>query len=246
MIKAKRVSFLNVPVDIIDSESVSEAVEGFIQNGQRKYIVFLTLDKVLKARRDSEYNRYLREASLILPVSLAIIHGLRFQKKGDATRYNPYEMIIRMCMLLEKCNKNLYLLGSHIDDLLEAEKNLKVSFRQLKIIGRCAGYFDQNKEADIITAVKKSSPSLVFLGKGLPGKEKWIPKNMKEMNPTLFVWIDNYLEIFSGKEKNASKKLFQMGLESWVGLGHKPWKIIKIFPYLYFKVLVLMYKIFGL
>jgi N-acetylglucosaminyldiphosphoundecaprenol N-acetyl-beta-D-mannosaminyltransferase len=244
--KAKRVSFLNVPVDIIDNESLFEAIEGSIQNGQRKYIVFLTIDKVLKARRDAEYNRYLREASLILPVSLGIIHGLRFQKKGEAFRYNPYELIIKLCMTVEKLNKNLYLLGSHIEDLLEAEKNLKVSFPQLKIIGRCAGYFNREKEIDIITAVKKSSPSLIFLGKGLPGKEKWILRNVKDMHPSLYVWIKNYLEIFSGKEKNSSKKLFKMGLETWAGFSHRPWRILKVVPYLYFKLLVLIYRIFGL
>jgi N-acetylglucosaminyldiphosphoundecaprenol N-acetyl-beta-D-mannosaminyltransferase len=245
VIKAKRVSFLNVPVDIVEPDTVLELAENYIQNGQRKYIAFLTIDKLLQARVDNEYNRYLREAALILPVSLGIVKGLRFHKKGVAARYNPYEMIIRLCMLAEKLNKNVYLLGSHYDDLLEAEKNLKVSFPKIKIIGRCAGYFNQQKESDIIIAVKKSSPSLIFLGKGLPGKEKWISRNAKNMNPGLFVWIENYLEIFSGKEKNASKQLFRMGMESLAGMVYKPWRSFRLFPYLYFKFLVLVFKILG-
>lgn len=245
MTKVKRVSFLNVPVDIVDSDEALAIAEGFIQNGQRKYIAFLTIEKLLKARFDLEYNRYLREASLILPVSLGIIRGMRFHNKGTAIRYNPYEMIIRFCTLIEKHNKNMYLLGSHYEDLLEAEKNLKVSFPQLKIIGRCAGYFSQEKESDILVAIKKSSPALIFLGKGLPGREKWILRNLKNMNPGLFVWIENYLEIFSGKEKNASKKLFKLGMESFAGNVFKPLKWLKVLPYLYFKILVLVFKIIG-
>ena len=67
----------------------------------------------------------------------------------------------------------------------------------------------------------------------------------KNMNPGVFVWIDNYLEIFSGKEKNASKKLFKSGLESLTERVYRPWRLLKVIPYIYFKLLVLFYKILG-
>jgi N-acetylglucosaminyldiphosphoundecaprenol N-acetyl-beta-D-mannosaminyltransferase len=244
--KPKRISFLNVPVDLVGPDDLYTVIEDYIQNGQRRYIVLLTLDKLLRARVDAEYNRYVREAALVLPVSLAIVKGIRFQKKGIASRYNPYEFIIRLITIAEKFARNVYILGSRIEDLLETEKNLKVSFPHIRVIGRCAGYFGPEKERDIILAVKKSSPALVLLGKGLPGKEKWLFRNIKSMNPGIFVWIDNYIEIFSGTEKSVSKNMFAMGLESFPSIIARPWQFFKIFPYLYFKILVIIYRIFAL
>lgn len=245
MQKVKRINFLNVPVDIVDKETVPRVIEDFLQDNEKHHIVLLTVDKLLRGRIDSEYNRCLREASLVLPVSSGIIRGIRFQQKGEATRYNPYEFIIRLFTLTAKLQKTSYLLGSQREDLMEAEKNLKVSFPDLKVIGRFTGYFRGNMETNVVLSIKKSSPSLLVVGKGVPGKEKWIFRNKKSFNPGIYLWIDNYFEIFSGREKNISKNLFKLGLESMSGFFRKPWKLFRIFTFLYFKFLVLVHRIMG-
>ena len=98
-------------------------------------------------------------------------------------------------------------------------------------------------EKNVVLAIKKSSPALVLAGKGLPGKEKWIFRNKKLFNPGVYLWVDNHIEIFSRKEQRTSKKLFKIGLESMAGFYKKPWKIFRIFIFLYFKFLVLVHKI---
>ena len=128
---------------------------------------------------------------------------------------------------------------------MEAEKNLKVSFPNIKIIGRFTGFFNKEMEKKIILTIKKSSPALLVVGKGVSGREKWIHRNKNEFNPGVYFWIDNYIEIFSGSEKNISKRMFQLGIESLSGFFRKPWKLFRIFPFLYFKFLVLVYKILG-
>jgi N-acetylglucosaminyldiphosphoundecaprenol N-acetyl-beta-D-mannosaminyltransferase len=246
VLKIKRKTFLGIPVDIIDPDTAYEKIEGFLQDGKNHQIILLTTDKIFKAKMDQVYNRCVREASLILPVSSGIIKGARFHDKGDLFRYNPYEFIIKVFMILERLEKTVYILGSRREDLMEAEKNLKVSFPTLKIIGRFTGYFKKDMEKKIVLTIKKSSPSLLVVGKGVPGNEKWISKNKNEFNPGVSIWIDNYLEIFSGKEKNISKKMFKIGLENMSGLLRKPWKIFRIFSFIYFKFLVLLYKILEL
>jgi N-acetylglucosaminyldiphosphoundecaprenol N-acetyl-beta-D-mannosaminyltransferase len=245
VIQIKRRRFLGIPVDIADPDSAYKTIEGFLKDGEKHQIILLTIDKILKARVDPEYNKCVREASLILPVSSGIIRGARFHNKGELFRYNPYEFIIKLFMILEKNERTIYLLGSRKEDLMEAEKNLKVSFPDLKIIGRFAGFFNKEMEKKIVLTIKKSSPALLAVGKGVPGKEKWIHRKKEDFNPGIYVWIDNYIEIFSGSEKNISKPLFRLGLESMSGFFKKPWKIFRIFSFLYFKFLVLMYKILG-
>jgi N-acetylglucosaminyldiphosphoundecaprenol N-acetyl-beta-D-mannosaminyltransferase len=243
--RVRRINFLNVPVDIVDTDTVFQVIEDFLQDTEKHQIVLLNVDKLLKGRIDDEYNRCLREASLVLPVSTGIVRGIRFQKKGEATRYNPYEFIIRLFILIEKLQKTAYLLGSQKEDLMEAEKNLKVSFPDLKVIGRFAGYFKGNMEDNVILTIRKSSPAILFVGRGVPGKEKWVFRNKKNFNPGVYIWIDNYFEIFSGREKNMSKHLFKLGLESMAGFFRKPWKVFRIFIFFYFKLLVLVHRIMG-
>jgi len=241
--KTTRISFLDVPVDLIEKEYLFEKLDEMVREGNKHQIVLLNISKLLKAKVNKEYHRFLREASLILPVSKGIIAGIRFQKKGEATRYNPYEIIIKLLSNVESYFKGVYLLGSRIQDLIEAEKNIKGSFPTLKVIGRFSGYFKRKMENDIKTSIRKSAPAVILAGNGVKGKELWLYRNTIDFNPGISLWVDNYLDIFAGKDKNITKRMFNLGLESCTELFVKPWKFLLIFPYIYFKILVLIYKI---
>ncbi|MBN2735338.1 MAG: WecB/TagA/CpsF family glycosyltransferase [Spirochaetales bacterium] len=241
--KPKRIRFLNVPVDNIDKESLSVYLEELLKNGGQHQIVLLSTKKLFKARRNKDYFRALNEATLVLPVSTGITKGLKFQKKGDVTRYNPYELIIRIFMAVEKMNKTAYLLGAHQDDLKEAEKNIKISFPKLKIIGRFSGYFKKDMEENVVLAIKKSAPALLFAGRGIKGAEIWLAEHKKNFNDGLCLYADNFLEVFAGREKRVSKEIFNMGLENMSGVIYKPWLLLRFFSFLYLKFLTLIYRI---
>lgn len=67
---AMRMQLLDVPVDGLDQDQALKCVEGFLLDGQRHQIVFLSLERLLAARWNAEFRRCLREASLVLPISL--------------------------------------------------------------------------------------------------------------------------------------------------------------------------------
>jgi N-acetylglucosaminyldiphosphoundecaprenol N-acetyl-beta-D-mannosaminyltransferase len=242
----KRLSFLNVPVDALELDQTLKTMESYLQDAQGHQIVLLTSRKLLRSRRDLDYLQCLRKSDLVLPVSKGVIKGARFQKKRALHRYNPFEFIIRLLGLAEKLDQSIYLLGSRKEELEQAEKNLKVSFPDLKVVGRYSGYFDKTMERNIVLAIRKASPGFLLVGRGVPDQDKWIARNRQHFNPGVYIWVDNCFEIFSGKERNISKQVFKMGMESVADLPKRPWKIFKIFPFLYFKLLVLIYRIRGL
>ena len=242
----RRTSFLGVPVDGLELEGALKTMESYLQDAQGHQIVLLTTKKILKARRDLDFLRCLRKSDLVLPVSKGIIKGARFQNKRALNRYNPFEFIIRLLTLAERLDQSIYLLGARKEELEKAEKNLRISFPELKVVGRYAGYFDKSMEKNIVLAIRKASPGFLLVGKGVSDQDNWIARNRQHFNPGVYVWVENCFEIFSGKERNISKQMFRIGLESSADLLRRPWKIFRIFPFLYFKLLVLVYKIRGL
>lgn len=242
----RRVSFLSVPVDALELDQSLKTMESYLQDAQGHQVVLLTAQKLLKSRRDLDYLRCLRKSDLVLPVSKGIIKGARFQKKPALHRYNPFEFIIRLLALAEKLDQSIYLLGSRKEDLEQAEKNLKVSFPNLKVVGRYSGYFDKTMERNIVLAIRKASPGFLLVGRGVPDQDKWIARNRQHFNPGVYIWVDNCFEIFSGKERSIPKQVFKIGMESVADIPKRPWKILKIFPFLYFKLLVLIFRIRGL
>lgn len=244
--KVKRVKVLDVPVDAVDPEVAGKAIEELLGNSQANQIVFLSLRRLLRARHDPELMRCLREAALILPTSLPIVQGAAVLGTGRLSLFNPFEFIIRILSVIEKCKGSVYLLGTRKSLLETAEVNLLGSFHGIRVVGRFYGFFPRAVEGDIVTAIKKSSPSLLLVGTGVPGKERWLLRHKKELNPGISLWADNCFEVFAGTEKQVSRKLHASGLGILSGIGRKPWRLAVIFPYLWYLILLLVYKIFRL
>jgi N-acetylglucosaminyldiphosphoundecaprenol N-acetyl-beta-D-mannosaminyltransferase len=242
----KRIKVLNVPVDAIGADATPQVVAELLDNGQHNQIVFLSLRGLLRARHDAELMRCLRDAALILPVSLPIVQGARFLGAGSLTLFNPFEYIIRILSVIEKAKGAIYLLGARKEVLEVAEENLKGSFHEIRVVGRFYGFFPRGVEGDIVTAIKKSSPAMVLVGTGVPGRDKWILKHRKELNPGISLFAASCFEIFAGREKQTSKKLHAIGLGALSGISRRPWRLAAVFPYLYYLVLLLGYKIFKL
>ena len=90
----ERINFMNVPLDILKEDDIEKVIRNLARDGMRNQIVFLDFYEFMKARRDSERQRMLKEAALVLPVSKTLVRGSRFLKKGTLVRYMPSSLTI--------------------------------------------------------------------------------------------------------------------------------------------------------
>jgi len=242
----RRIKVLGVPVDEISAENSLKLVDELLKGSERNQIVLLRIRDLLRARHDLEFHRMLKEAALILPVSKGIVAGASFLRAGKLIRFRPFEFLIRVLTLIEERNKTVYLIGGRKDTIEQAERNLKASFPGMRIVGRFSGFLNRDQEKNVILVIKKSSPSLLICGSGLPGKTKWIVRHKRDFNPGIYIWADNCFEIFAGKERQPPRGLYNIGLESLHEIKKKPWIILRIFPYIYFLLLLIIYRVFKL
>ncbi|MDA3938612.1 MAG: WecB/TagA/CpsF family glycosyltransferase [Spirochaetia bacterium] len=239
----KRIFLLNVPVDIVSEDHLEDVISDLLLDKGKHQIVFLTLRGLLKARGNSEYADTVRKAGLVIPISKRILKGAKFLGRTEPVRYMPFDFVIKLLGILEKHHHSLYLAGSKPSELQVTTNNLRDSFPGLGIVGRYAGYFEKKVEENMILAIKKASPSLILVGNGIPGRSNWFLKNMNNLNPGLFLWCGNCFDIFSGKKKKISKKSWESGsFAFWEGIRN-PWKVFMVFPYIYYLLLLLIYKI---
>jgi len=240
----ERVDFLKVPVDIVSPENLSEVVYDLLTEKKELNIVLLSLWDLLRARRNGDYRYYVTRASLVIPISKSLISGIKFITGKKAHRYMPFDFIVSMLTILENREFSCYLLGGRTKVLLKTEKNIKQTFPRLRIVGRFTGNFRRQDEATIIKAIKKASPSLLLVGKGVRGKERWIAKNNINLGPGMRLWCSDIFDVFAEKKKHPSRSSFDKGLE-WVSYCFQnPFKFFRIFPYIGYKFLLLFYKLF--
>jgi len=242
--KKQRVNLLDVPVDIISPDQLSSFVYDLLKEEKEHNIILLSLWDLLRAKMSDEYSTYVRRAALVIPISRSIISGVKFLTGKKAFQYMPFDFIISMLTILETRELSCYLLGGKNRILLKTEKNIRQTFPRLRIVGRYPGYFKKQDEATIIKAIKKASPSLLLVGKGIRGKERWIARNNMLLGKGMRLWCSDIYDVFAEKKKHPSRAAFDNGLD-WIGhCFHNPLKFFRIFPYLYYKIMLLINRLF--
>jgi N-acetylglucosaminyldiphosphoundecaprenol N-acetyl-beta-D-mannosaminyltransferase len=244
-VERQSIKLLNVPIDIIAPEQLGDLVYELLRDKKAHNIVLLSLWDLIRARRSGDYRSYVLRASLVIPISKSLVSGIKFLTGKKAYRYMPFDFIVSLLTILEAREFSCYLLGGKTKIILKTEKNIRQTFPKLRIVGRFPGYFKRHDEATIIKAIKKASPSLLLAGKGIRGEEKWIARNNLALGDSgMRLWCSDIFDVFAEKKKHPSRSAFDHGFE-WIGYTfQKPYKFFRIFPYISYKILLLIYRLF--
>ena len=243
--KMTRIELLGVPVDVCPPEKLEEEILEILKKDGHKQIVFLTIWDLLRARnKKKDFGDCLRDADLILPVSKSILKGARFLKLDVPVRYNPFNTVIQILNTLDHHYKSVYLLGGRKKTVQKAEHNVRDTFRQLRIVGRYVGYFPKSSEPDVVQAIRKASPSLVIVSEGIKEKNLWSYHRREKFSSSIFLYYKDCLGIFAGRIRRVSEKTFAAGKEVWTEIAHKPGKIFLIFPFTWYKILLIFTFLF--
>jgi N-acetylglucosaminyldiphosphoundecaprenol N-acetyl-beta-D-mannosaminyltransferase len=244
-LQRERVHLLKVPVDILPPDRLTEVIYEFLAAGTGRNIVLLSLWDLLRARRIGEYRSFVLNAGLVIPISKSLIGGIRFLTGKTAVRYMPFDFAVNLLTILEDRELSVYLLGGKLRVLQITEKNIRQTFPRLRVVGRYIGGFKRQEESTILQAIRKASPSLLLVGRGVGGGEQWIAKNNKHLGGGLRLWCSDLFEVFAERKKRPSRKTFDRGLE-WVGYCFRnPLKFFRLFPYCYYKILLVIYRLFN-
>ena len=239
----ERINLLKVPIDILPPDQLEDYILELAKSNEPKNIVLLSLWDLLRARRNGEYRNYVLDAALVIPISKSLVGGARFITKKTPVRYMPFNFIVAVLTALEKREHSVYILGGKRTTLKKAENNIKQTFPKLRIVGRFTGRFKHQDEPVILEAVRKAAPSLLLVGSRIRGREKWLARYNKQ-NPGMRLWGSDILEVFAEQRKRPSASAFNKGME-WFGFCvRNPLRIFRFFPYMYYKILLVIYRLF--
>jgi N-acetylglucosaminyldiphosphoundecaprenol N-acetyl-beta-D-mannosaminyltransferase len=240
----KRVEVLKVPVNIVPREDLEIVIFELLEKKNGDNIVLLSLWDLLRARRNGEFRNYLQNATLVLPISKSLVSGMRFLTGQTPARYMPFDFIVNILTILERRELSVYLLGGKPRVLALAEKNIRQTFPKLRIIGRFPGIIKKQTEETVLQVIRKSAPSLLLIGRGVPGRERWVAKNTYRLNAGLRLWCSDIYDVFAKRRKRPSHAVFDRGFE-WIGFCiQNPIRFFRIFSYIRYIFLLLFYKLF--
>lgn len=239
----KRIHLLDVPMDILPPEKLEEVLLGLLERPGTKQIILLSVWDFLKARRNAKFLECLVNAELVLPISRSLLKGAAFLNLEKPIRYNPFSTVISCLAILDTHYKSLYLFGGRKRALIRAEKNVHITFRNIRLVGRYVGHYPRDTEKDIISAMYKATPSFVLVSEGVKEKDCWAYNRRNNFSSSLFLYNKDIINIFAKRAKRIPPAIFDRGLEIWIEILHNPFKIFLVLPYIWYKLLLLWGKL---
>ncbi len=240
-----RTNVARVAVDSIPEEAFAGAVEHMLSDEDYHHFVFLRTWDLLRARRDARFRQYVRNSALSIPASPTLIRAARFLRRPQLYFYTPFDFVVRLLGVLEERGRSVYLLGGDKFQLHKVEQNIKLTFPGLRIVGRYTGYYPEEFERNIVTAIKKSAPDFLLVGPGIPGHDLWIFTHRKLFNPGTAVASSEVFDIFGDRKKRSARTPGKRTLEAIKTVIQKPWRILRAPLYLWFALVLLATRARG-
>ena len=241
-----RFDVMRVPVDHLPEQKLPEAISALVARSGPAQLVLLRWWDFMRARREREYRACLKQADIVVPVSRSVAGATRLLRGVRPSRYMPFNFVIRVLGALEANGRSVYLLGGGTAALRTVEQNLRETFPGLRFVGRFTGYYSRRVEADIITAIRKADPDFVLLGPGTPAGDRWMSRHRDQLGNGIFLHTPEVFDVFSDRRSRGSDVAFRRGLDFLPEFFRKPWRILRLLLYVWFLILLLVFRVFRL
>ncbi len=236
---------LGVPfADITPEEAVSRAVSCLKGNG--KSIIYTpNPEMVMEARKNKEFMEILNSSTMNVPDGIGIVYGSRFTKNPIKHRVAGYDLVQGIFDKMKDMGKTAYFFGGAPGVTDTAKEVMEAKYKGLKVVGTANGYFDKEREKEIIAEINELKPDLLLVGIGFPKQEKWIYDHIKELNVKLAIGVGGSFDVMSGNVKRAPQFFIDHGLEWFYRLITQPSRFVRMLQLPLFMLVVIKTKIFG-
>ncbi len=236
---------LGIPVHKVTFDTVLQIIENFINQSEVHQIVTLNSLMLNTALIDLELQEIVKNASLVLADSAGIFWAAHFLNDPLPELIPGIDLVLKLCQLAATKKYRIYLLGARKETVEKTVENIKKIFSGISITGFRDGYFLADEEKEIISQIRKLSPHILFVALGSPRQEKWIAKNLKELNVPVVIGVGGSFDIISGKLSRAPRWMNYFSLEWSYRLLQEPWRIKRIIQLPIFVFRVIKYKCYD-
>ena len=217
---------LGVRVDAVQIPDVCATVERWLQQRDRCHYVAITgMHGLMEAQHDPAFKSILNAADLVVPDGMPLVWLSRFRGRPLARRVYGPELMLEVCRQTASRTCHHFLVGGApgVADRLAAI--LKHSFPGLSILGTCSPPFEcltEVQEEDLVGAINRASPDIVWVGLGTPKQERWMHRHRDHLTAAVLLGVGAAFDIHSGNRRQAPRWMRESGCEWLFRLMQEP------------------------
>lgn len=223
----KKLNILGVGVDIFDmTGAVQFLTDALSKDGMTK-VYTPNSEILLHAYKNEDYADVLNRAELVTADGIGVVYASKILGSSLPERVSGFDLANELLAVSAPLNKSVYLFGSKPGVAEAAAEKITTLYPGIKIAGVADGYFDAEKEKEIINDIDEKSPDILFVCLGFPKQECWIDAH-SDLNVKIAMGLGGSLDVFAGTVKRAPKFFRKFGIEWLYRLIKQPSRFIRM------------------
>lgn len=226
----ERLNVLGVRVNTYSMEEAKNVVVSAMDDAENTGFSVFTPNSeiILYAYKNPDYASILNHGNLVTPDGIGVVYASKILGRSLKERVGGFDLANEVLAEISKTGKTVYLFGGKPSVAEKAAEKIKKMYKGVVIVGTNDGYFDTEKEKEIIEDIKLKKPDLLFVCLGFPKQEKWIFEHKDELGAKVLMGLGGSLDVFAGEVKRAPEFYQKWGLEWFYRLIKQPSRFIRM------------------
>lgn len=205
--------------------SVFTGSKEFFMNDFRGVVNTINPHAFVVALKDRIFSKALKESEYLIPDGVGIkIAGLILQGRliRKVAGSDLHEVLLKS---LSERKGSCFYLGSSDAVLKKIKERIALEYPSVSIATYSPPYketFTESENLEMINAINKFSPDVLFVGMTAPKQEKWLYEHKHLINAPVKCSIGAVFDFFAGTIKRSGRIWISMGLEWLPRLLHEP------------------------
>ena len=208
-----RTTFLHCNVDNLSMDESVRCVEEFVRSGNPHQHVVINVDKVIRTARDASLRAIVNNCDLINVDGMPIVWMSYLLGHPIKQRVTGIDLFERLLERAAFHGWGVFFLGAKEPVVQKAVSAATERWPGLRIVGFRNGYWESDKEEEVVADVKRSGAQLLFVAISSPKKEQFLGRYSGDLGTSFSMGVGGSFDVLAGVVRRAPQWMRSIGFE---------------------------------
>lgn len=223
----KSFNYIGLNFDNLALEEVVQRVKEYIENRKSASIFTPNSELIVRANRNKKLREIYNNSDILTIDSWVVYYSAKLLKKPIKEPVSAAKLMFRLLEVSCKKGWKLYCLGAKDYVIKKAVYNIRKQYPGINIVGYHHGYFDFNKDSEIVRDINNKKPDILFVAMSSPLKEFFIAKNKVKLGVPVCIGVGGTIDIIADINKLAPLWVSRIGMEWFYRFIQEPRRLLK-------------------
>lgn len=202
-----------VPIRATTMAQVLDHVDDVIARRGRLQIGVVNAAKIVNMRRDPALRSHVLSSDIILADGMSVVWASRLLGRPLPERVAGIDLMLGMLRRANERGYRVYCLGATEKVLEKATARIAADYPNVRVAGRCNGYFGPREEAAIVAEIGAARPDILLVAMSSPKKEQFLALCRDALRIPVCHGVGGSFDVLAGEVERAPLRWQRLGLE---------------------------------